>query len=82
MRKISVRTAYSRVYRRLFDKDPEMLVLHAALEPCKMAERAGRRLDMIAFGPDVRNLHAPGEYVTITSCQKLWKTLKMLLEEL
>lgn len=77
-----IRTAYSRVYRRLFDKDPEMLVLHAALEPCKMAERAGRRLDMIAFGPDVRNLHAPGEYVTISSCQKLWKTLKMLLEEL
>lgn len=74
--------AYARVYRRLFDKDPEMLVLHAALEPCKMADRAGRRLDMIAFGPDVRNLHAPGEYVTVSSCQKLWKTLKMLLEEL
>jgi len=77
-----VRAAYSRVYRRLFDRDPDILVLHAALEPCKMAERAGRKLDMIAFGPDVRNLHAPGEYVTISSCQKLWKTLKMLLEEL
>jgi dipeptidase D len=70
------------VYSELFGQEPEETVLHAALEPCKMASRAGRKLDMIAFGPDVRNLHAPGEYVTISSCRKLWATLKALLAEL
>lgn len=78
----TIREAYCRVYFELFGQEPEETVLHAALEPCKMASRAGRKLDMIAFGPDVRNLHAPGEYVTISSCQRLWATLKALLAEL
>lgn len=77
-----IRAEYIKVYEELFGKSPEVTVLHAALEPCKMACCAGRKLDMIAFGPDVRNLHAPGEYVTISSCRKLWVMLKALLARL
>ncbi len=77
-----IRETYIKVYEELFGEIPEMMVLHAALEPCKIAPRVDRRLDMIAFGPDVRNLHAPGEYLTISSTQKMWKTLKALLAEL
>ena len=37
---------------------------------------------MISLGPDVRNLHAPGEYVGISSVKRVWESVKKLLEEL
>ena len=49
------------------------MILHAGLEPCEFAVKVDRKLDMISLGPDIRDLHAPGEYVVISSTQRVWE---------
>lgn len=75
-----LRQTFCSVYKDLFDKETAAMILHAGLEPGIFAQHLD--LDMISLGPDVRNLHAPGEYATISSCWRLWKTLKALLAAL
>ena len=58
------------------------MILHAGLECGELGEKVPRKLDMISMGPDVRNLHSPGEYVTISSTQEIWKFLRELLTRL
>lgn len=73
---------FGEVYQDLYGKEAKFEILHAGLEPGVFAEKMKRRLDMISLGPNVRNLHAPGEYVTISSCRRLWETLQALLASL
>ena len=70
------------VYREMYGKDPSFMILHAGVEPSEFAKNIDRKLDMISLGPDVRNLHAPGEYVGISSVKRVWESVKKLLEEL
>jgi len=68
-----VKKTFGDLYQKMFGTEPKYLVLHAGLECGDLGSKAPRKLDMISMGPDVRNLHAPGEYVTISSVQKFWK---------
>ena len=70
------------VFRELYGKDPSFMILHAGLEPCEFAVKVDRKLDMISLGPDIRDLHAPGEYVVISSTQRVWECFKRLIESL
>lgn len=77
-----VKQACGRLYQEMFGREPRYMILHAGLECGELGEKVPHKLDMISMGPDVRNLHAPGEYVTISTCQKLWKFLRQLLRQL
>ena len=46
-------------YRKLFHKEPEVKAIHAGLE-CGLFLEKFPDLDMISFGPTLRNVHAPG----------------------
>lgn len=70
------------LYREMFGAEPRFMILHAGLECGVLGGNAPRKLDMISMGPDVRNLHAPGEYFTVSSLQKLWKFFRELLGRL
>ena len=62
-------------YRKLFNKDPEVKAIHAGLE-CGLFLEKFPDLDMISFGPTLRNVHAPGEKLELASLDKFVEHLK------
>ncbi len=62
------------VYQELYGKTPEVKALHAGLE-CGLIGGVYPRLDMISFGPTIRNPHSPDEKVDIESVHKFWLLL-------
>ena len=56
-------------YKRLFHTDPEVKAIHAGLE-CGLFLEKFPDLDMISFGPTLRNVHAPGEKLELASLDK------------
>jgi dipeptidase D len=58
-------------YKRKFDKDPEVLAIHAGLE-CGLISEKYPDMDMISYGPTLRGVHAPGEKIEISTVQMCW----------
>ena len=56
-------------YRKLFHTEPEVKAIHAGLE-CGLFLEKFPDLDMISFGPTLRNVHAPGEKLELASLDK------------
>ena len=78
----NVKKLCGQLYQEMYGREPQYMILHAGLECGELGEKVPRKLDMISMGPDVRNLHSPGEYVTISSTQEIWKFLRELLTRL
>lgn len=74
-----VKRVCGELYRELFGQEPRYMILHAGVECSVLGEHIPGRTDMISMGPDVRNLHAPGEYVTVSSTRKFWQFFRELL---
>ncbi len=69
------------VYRELFGRTPEVKAIHAGLE-CGIIGGVYPRLDMISFGPTIRNPHSPDEKVDIESVHKFWLLLVETLKNI
>jgi len=67
------------VYKQNFNKTPEVKVIHAGLE-CGLLGNVYPNLDMISFGPTIRNPHSPDEMVNIPSVKRFWEFLLYTLE--
>lgn len=61
-------------YKALYDKKPEVKVIHAGLE-CGLLSEPYPHWDMISFGPTIRHAHSPDEKVHIQSVEKFWTLL-------
>ncbi len=68
-------------YEELFGAKPKVFAIHAGLECGILGERIPG-LDMISFGPTIKNPHSPDEKVSITSVQKFWKFLLEILNSI
>ena len=68
-------------YRKLFGQDPRVEALHAGLE-CGLFLEKMPELDMISFGPTLKDIHSPSEKAYIPSVVEFWKFLCDLLESL
>jgi dipeptidase D len=66
------------VYSKTFGKEPEMKVIHAGLE-CAVIGSKFPGMDMISFGPTIRNPHSPDERLYIPSVARIWHFLLALL---
>jgi dipeptidase D len=66
------------VYRRLYDREPVIQVIHAGLE-CAIIGDIYPHMDMISLGPTLRNAHSPDERLHIPSITKVWDFLVELL---
>ncbi len=62
------------VYTNKYGKSPEVKVIHAGLE-CGIIGGVYPNLDMISFGPTIRNPHSPDEKVNIKSVSLFWDFL-------
>lgn len=62
------------VYNKMFGKEPKISAIHAGLE-CGLIGGVFPNLDMISFGPTIRNPHSPDEMVNIATVEKFWDYL-------
>jgi dipeptidase D len=69
------------IYARSFGKEAEVVAIHAGLE-CGIIGEKFPGMDMISFGPTIRNPHSPEEHVDVGSVEKFWKFLTTALDSL
>jgi dipeptidase D len=70
-----------RVYTRLFNEEPKVKAVHAGLE-CGLFLEKNHELDMISFGPTIRDVHSPREKLEIATVDRFWKLLINILAEI
>jgi len=71
----------TRIYTEVSGDKPLIVSVHAGLECGIIGERIGG-MDMISMGPDIRDVHIPGERASISSLQRFWKFFLSVLETL
>ena len=69
------------IYRKLNQKEPEVKVVHAGLEPAVIGEKFPG-IEMISVGPTIENPHSPQERVNIASVDAAWRFLIELISSL
>ena len=65
-------------YQSLFDKIPEVMVIHAGLE-CGLFKTAYPHWDMVSFGPTIKFPHSPDEKIQIDTVEQYWQLLVAVL---
>ncbi len=68
-------------YKKLFNQDPIVSAIHAGLE-CGLFLEKYPQLDMISIGPDIFDNHSPAEKCRISTVDKFWKHLVLILESI
>jgi dipeptidase D len=67
--------------RRLSGSEPTLVVVHGGLECAVLGQRLPG-VQMLSIGPEMTDLHAPGEKVRISSTQRFYRLLGALLDDL
>jgi len=67
------------VYRQRFNREPVVEAIHAGLE-CGIIGAKYDGMDMISFGPTIKNPHSPDEMIEIESIGKVWDFMVALFE--
>ena len=70
----------SDAYEELFGVKPQIKAIHAGLE-CGLFLSKYPHLDMVSFGPTMRDVHSPDEKLLIPTVDKFWKHLTKVLEK-
>lgn len=71
----------SDAYRDLFKAEPKVEALHAGLE-CGLFLEKMPNLDMVSFGPTLKNIHSPSERANIQSVGEFYRLLKDIITRL
>ena len=67
------------VYTECFGNEPFVEIIHAGLE-CAVIGAKYPDMEMISFGPTMKNPHSPGEKLNVPSMGKLWDFLVALMK--
>jgi dipeptidase D len=68
-------------YKKLFGKEPVVRGIHAGLE-CGLFSEKYPNIDMVSFGPTLRNVHTPDECLYIPTVQMVWDHLLEILKNI
>ena len=68
-------------YEDLFGSKPKVEALHAGLE-CGLFLEKMPQLDMVSFGPTLKDIHSPGEKANIKSVEEFYRLLKEMIDRL
>ena len=71
----------AQIYSDLFGVEPTVNAVHAGLE-CGIIGSVYPGLDMISFGPTIKNPHSPDEKCEIASVKKYWDYLVATLQQI
>ena len=69
------------VHKELFGDEPRIEVMHAGLEGGILMGK-NPDLDIVTFGPEMLNVHTPGERLNIESTARNWEFIKEVLRRL
>ena len=59
------------IYEEMYGKKPVVEVIHAGLE-CGIIGSKNEGMDMISYGPTIKNPHSPDEKMYVPSIEKIW----------
>lgn len=68
-------------YRKLFNKEPKVIGIHAGLE-CGLFSEKNPNLDMVSMGPTLRGVHSPEERLLIPTVQMVWDHLLEIMKNI
>lgn len=68
-------------YQTTFGASARVKAIHAGLE-CGILRRQLEGVDMVSFGPEIRNAHTTSEMVVVDSVTRFWKFLTALVSAL
>lgn len=66
------------VYKKLYNKDMKVEVIHAGLE-CGAISQNYPDIDFISVGPNLRDVHTPSEYLEIDSTERVYNYVVELI---
>lgn len=67
-------------YKELYDVTPKIMAIHAGLE-CGLFLEKYPHLDMVSFGPTLRDVHSPSERMYIPAVERFYEQLKLTLRK-
>ena len=70
-----------RTYLEMFGTEPIVSAVHAGLE-CGIIGNRYPGLDMVSFGPTIKNPHSPDEMCHIESVEKYWRFMLEVLKRI
>lgn len=76
-----LRELVTETYRELFHKEPKTNVIHAGLE-CGYFSDKKPGIDIIAFGPDIFDIHTTEERMSIESVARGYELIKEILKKI
>lgn len=76
-----LRETMVQTYRRMYNKDPQVLAIHAGLE-CGLLGQKIPGLDCVSIGPEMHDIHTSREKLEIASTQRVWNFLLEVLKAL
>ena len=76
-----LRDTMVRIYREMFEKEPEVVAIHAGLE-CGILSDKLPGLDCVSIGPEMHDIHTSREKLGIASTKRTWEFLLEILKNL
>lgn len=76
-----IANALADTYKKLFNREPQILAIHAGLE-CGLFLEKYPQLDMVSVGPTMIGVHSPDEKLNIPAVQDFWKMIVYVLENI
>jgi len=76
-----LRDTMVRVYKEMFNQEPQVLAIHAGLE-CGVLGQKLPGLDCVSIGPEMHDIHTSREKLGIASTRRTWEFLLEVLKQL
>ena len=76
-----LRDTMVRVYKQMYDADPQVVAIHAGLE-CGLLSEKLPGLDCVSIGPEMHDIHTSRERLGIASVGRMWQYIQEVLKNL
>lgn len=76
-----LRDTMVKVYKDMFDADPQVVAIHAGLE-CGLLGEKLPGLDCVSIGPNMKDIHTSREKLEIASTERTWNFVTEILKQL
>ena len=76
-----IRDLCSAVYKEEYGTEAEVMAIHAGLE-CGFFIEKIPEMDAVSFGPEMYDIHTPGEHLSISSTERTFNLLKSILKKI
>lgn len=75
-----LREVFLKTYRQMYGSEMKVELIHAGLE-CGIFASKIEGLDIVAFGPDIFDIHTTSERLSVPSVKRTWELLLKIIEE-